>query len=425
MIWLEHNKTNLKRLLLTVLLGLALAACSGGNGQAENETDEEEDKEVAIPVEMADVTRDTVFAAYSGTATLAAEAEADIVAKTSGVILQILVEEGDFVSANQIVAKLDGDRLRLEAERAKANLEKLQNDFKRSQELYEKRLISHDQFEKLRYDVESQKATYELARLELSYINVRSPIEGVVSERLVKTGKLVSQFEPLFRVDDFDPLEAVLFVPEKELRTLRPGLTAEVGVDAVAGETFAGTVARISPIVDASTGTFKVTVEMPQPDPRLKPGMFGRINIVHDVREDVVTIPHDALIVEDRGAFVYVLDWQQPKVIEDDEEEGNGEEDAEPKMTTEGYRSVRQIVETGYRTGGRVEVLGLEPGQRVVTSGKGSITDDVLLDVINLPADDQPTESQLATPDTELDEATDSDANAGAQVNLAATETTS
>jgi len=157
---------------------------------------------------------------------------------------------------------------------------------------------------------------------------------------------------------------------------------------------------------------------MPNPDPRLKPGMFGRINIVHDIRENVVTIPNDALIVEDRGAYVYVLDWQKPKLIESDEDEE--QVDDEPsKMTTEGYRSVRKIVEAGYRTGGRIEVTGLTPGDRVVTSGKGSISEDVLLDVINLPENDQPTE-QIAVPEEAED--SQSDTNAGAQKQVAATE---
>jgi len=216
----EIKQLTWRSALSTIALAALLSACGGRDGDIVEQ--DEEDKEVAVPVEMAEVTRDTVYAAYSGTATLAAEAEADIVAKTSGVILQILVEEGDRVRAGQIVARLDGDRLKLEAGRAKANLNKLQNDFNRSQELYEKRLISHDQFEKLRYDVESQQATYELAQLELSYIDVRSPIAGVVSERLVKTGKLVSQYESLFRVDDLTHLRRCSLCPNRNCAPFAP-----------------------------------------------------------------------------------------------------------------------------------------------------------------------------------------------------------
>ncbi len=393
-----------KRLHLIFLFITALTMGLTGCGQQQqaNNDKEDEDKEVAFPVEVADTTLDSVFASYAGTTTLEAEAEADIVAKTSGVVLELLVEEGDPVEAGQVVARLDGDRLRLEASRAKSTLDKLENDFNRSEGVYAKGLISHDQFEKLRFDLESQRATYEMTQLELSYIEVRSPIAGVVSERLVKAGKLVNQFESLFRVDDFDPLEAALFVPERELGNLRAGLDAQVSVDAAPGELFIGQVARISPIVDPATGTFKVTVELPQPDPRLKPGMFARINIVHDVRDSVVTVPRDALIIEDRGAYVFAIDWQESRVIEIDDDsndsESNDDEEEDVKMTTTGYRSVRLPVQTGYVTAGRVEILdGLDVGQQVVTSGKGSLSDDVLLNVINLP-DEEPSDAQIAEP---------------------------
>ncbi|MEM9183621.1 MAG: efflux RND transporter periplasmic adaptor subunit, partial [Pseudomonadota bacterium] len=129
-------------------------------------------------------------------------------------------------------------------------------------------------------------------------------------------------------------------------------------VDALAEETFEGELARISPVVDPQTGTFKVTIEMPQPDPRLKPGMFGRVSVVYDEHDEAITIPQDALVVEDKERYVYRVDGQRAKRVD---------------------------VKVGYTTDGSVEILdGLEPGEQVVTAGKGSITDETLLDVINL-----------------------------------------
>lgn len=347
---------NRYRGLLVVSL-LALAACNGGppDGKANNGKDKEE--EIAVPVAVADATRGTVHAAYNGTTLLESDREADIVAKTSGVVLELLVEEGDAVDANQVVARLDRDRARIELNRVRANLNRLESEYRRSRELFEKKLISSEAFERIRSELEQEKANFEMAELELSYTDVRSPIAGVISERQVKVGTLVNLHDPLFRVHDFDPLLAVIHVPERELSALRAGQRAELLVDAMDGEQFVGELARISPVVDPETGTFKVTVEMHDPDPRLKPGMFGRVNIVYDVRENVVTIPAEALVVEDKNQYVY-------RVTDD--------------------RAQRVDVTTGYQTAGQIEIIsGLEAGERVVTDGKGSIAADTLLDVIN------------------------------------------
>ncbi len=342
------------------LLTFGLVACGGSpeGGRAAADDPEKEKEEVAVPVEVASVGTGRVYAAYNGTTLLEADREADVVAKTTGVVLKLLVEEGDQVVPGQVVAELDRERLDLEVARAKATLARLENDFRRSSELKDKKLISAEAFERSRFEYETEKASYEMQKLELSYTKVRSPIGGVVSERMVKIGNLVNLYDPLFRVHNFDPLLAVIHVPERELSALRTGQPVELQVDALAEESFRGELARISPVVDPQTGTFKVTIEMPQPDARLKPGMFGRVSVVYDEHDQAITIPQDALVVEDKERYVY-------RVVD--------------------QRAERVDVQVGYTTDGVVEILsGLEPGEQVVTAGKGSIADETLLDVINL-----------------------------------------
>ena len=363
-------------LLLVMFMALpGLVGCGGANG--EEAASEDDETPAAVPVEVASVDLGTVRAAYSGTTTLEAEQEADIVAKVQGVVLELLVEEGDQVSSGQVVARLDRERLELQVRQAQATLDKLENDFRRTSELYEKKLISRDAFDKLQYDLEAQKAAVALAELDLSYTDVRAPFAGVISERLVKVGNLIGLHETLFRLDDFDPLLAVLHVPERELNTLRKGQEARLEFDAMPDQPFIGLLERISPVVDPATGTFKVTVAINSPDPRLKPGMFGRVNIVHDVHQDVVTVPRDALIIEDRGTYVYVA--------------------------SEGKAS-KVAVRTGYTTDGRVEILddALTVGQAVVTSGKGSIADQTLIEVINGAATIAAAESETVADDDRL-----------------------
>mgnify|MGYP006323863199 CR=1 FL=1 len=224
------------RLLATAALILAasgLAACGkGGAGKAEQEST----ADAPVPVEAFAVARQPIIANYTGTASLEAEREAQVVAKTSGVLLRLRVEEGDKVAAGQVLAELDPERPKLQLAQAAANLKRLQNDFRRAQEMFQSRLVSSEQFDKVRFDLETQQAAYDLAELELSYTHIVAPIDGVISERMVKEGNLIQLQQPLFRIDDFDPLLAVLNVPERELAILRPELPHGLDVTGVGND---------------------------------------------------------------------------------------------------------------------------------------------------------------------------------------------
>ncbi len=183
-------------------------------------------------------------------AQLIAVVQIDVVAKVDGEVRVLNVEEGDFVTAGQVLAQLDGDRLRLELNESEANLRKLQRDFERNKDLREKGLLSEGDFEKIQFDMEALEAAYNLAKLELDYTYVRAPIDGVISERIVKLGNTIDVGESLFRVTSLDPLVAYLFVPEREYRSIRAGQPVGIAIDALPDERIVASVTRISPIVD-------------------------------------------------------------------------------------------------------------------------------------------------------------------------------
>ena len=101
----------------------------------------------------------------------------------------------------------------------------------------------------------------------MSYTQIRAPISGVVSARHIKVGNTIGPNDPTFRVTNLDPLVAYVHVPEKEFRKISAKQTADVVVDALGGERFVGTIARISPTVDPKTGTFRARGRGARPDP--------------------------------------------------------------------------------------------------------------------------------------------------------------
>jgi membrane fusion protein (multidrug efflux system) len=95
-----------------------------------------------------------------------------------------------------------------------------------------RKLISQDVYERSRYDLDTQRAAHDIAKLEMSYTEIRAPIGGVVSKRNVKVGNLIQVNQPLFKIDDFDPLEAMIDVPEREMRLIKSGQPVQMLVDA-------------------------------------------------------------------------------------------------------------------------------------------------------------------------------------------------
>ena len=356
---------------LALAISLVLAGCGGGEPPAEGEAGEaettaqaekgktDEKKVEAVPVEVAAVAKRPIAARFTGTANLEAPGEAQVVAKTSGVLLQLLAEEGDQVKAGQVLARIDPERPRLEMERARATVRKLENNYRRSQELLESKLVSAEASDQIRYDLEAARALYQLAQLELSYTNIVAPIDGVIAARAVKPGNLIQLNSSLFRIVDTSRLEAVLNVPERDLATMKEGLTVRMTADAMPGDVFEGVIDRVSPVVDAGSGTFRVVTVFPGGE-GLRPGMFGRIEVVYDQRNDALTVPRSALLQDAGETAVFAV---------------------------RDSKAVRVPIEIGHLSGELAEVRkGLDEGDQVVTAGKVALRDGAAVEVLNPPA---------------------------------------
>ena len=350
---------------------LLLTACQQG-GESEQKEDEEE--VAPVPVETSNPTLGDVYAVYSGTAPIEAYAEADVIAKVAGEVRTILFEEGDVVKNGDVLARLDGDRLRLELNESRARLQKMRSDVARNKELREKGLLSEGEYEKLRYDLEALEASFNLASLELDYTQIRAPIDGVVSERYIKVGNTIQAGQPAFRVTSLDPLVAYLHVPEREYRQIRKGQPVAIDIDALRGQRTIAEVTRVSPVVDPETGTFKITIEIYDDERRIKPGMFGRVSVIYDVHENVLQVPRSA-IVEDLGNDTVF-------VVEDG-------------------KAVRRIVQTGYGNDGMVEIAsGLTAEDSVITVGQVGLKPGANVSVINAPTAESPPEEEPQADET-------------------------
>ena len=354
----HSGRSYLRLALVPVLCGLlVLSACKGGGpaAEAQAKNGEEKKESEAVPVEVAQATRRAGAASYSGTTTLEALGESQVVAKTSGVALAVLVEEGQVVRAGQALVRLDPDRPRLQVAQAAAQMHKLENNYRRAQQLVEQRMISANDVDQIKYDLENARAVYRAASLELSYTTITAPISGVVASRSIKSGNFVQINSPIIRIVDASRLEATLNVPEREIAKLKPGQAVGLAVDALPGKQFTGTVDRVAPVVDNGTGTFRVVASFPG-NGELQPGMFSRLDINYDQRADALVVPRTALLEDGGEPAVYVV------------RDGKAQ---------------RTVLKLGYNDAGWVEVReGLKPGDQVVIAGKAALREGSAVQVI-------------------------------------------
>ncbi|WP_099603799.1 efflux RND transporter periplasmic adaptor subunit [Stenotrophomonas maltophilia] len=370
--FLSGRRSGICAAALLISTSLLLGGCAAGpNSEAKAAETKEEKKVDAVPVEVAVASHRAVAASYTGTAALEPRAESQVVAKTSGVALAVLVEEGQRVTAGQPLVRLDPDRARLAVAQSEAQMRKLENNYQRAQKLVGRQMVSAADVDQLRFDLENVRAQYRLATLELSYTTVVAPISGVIASRSIKTGNFVQINTPIFRIVDNSRLEATLNVPERELATLRAGQPVTLAADALPGQSFTGTVDRIAPVVDSGSGTFRVVSAFDGAAHALQPGMFGRIRIDYDQRADALVVPRLAL-----------LDDGEPAVF----------------RVREG-KVARVPVKLGYAEGPWVEIRdGLAAGDQVVTAGKVALRDGTAVQVIADPKAKAKTVAAAAKP---------------------------
>lgn len=359
----QTHKLNSRTLLLMPMMVLALSLPLTGCGKADAKQAEaiaeQEQAQARIPVATQAVTLSTITSSFTTTATLEAVAETDIVSKANGIVDQVFVEEGEYVEAGQLLAKLRDEEYQIHLAQAKAELSSIQQELRRVKDMADRNMISADAFDKLRFQAELQQARYDMAALNLAETEIRAPISGFIAQRYVKTGHLIKQYESkrLFHIVALDELQGNVHLPERELRHIKVGQTAQLAVSALPNRVIQATVARISPVIDTQSGTFKVILKIDNSDLALKAGMFAHVDLNYATRDNTVTVPRYALQSLDSQHSVFTVD----------------DEGVAHKVD----------VTLGFEDETHVEILnGLQAGQEIVVSGQANLKDLATVEVI-------------------------------------------
>jgi membrane fusion protein (multidrug efflux system) len=372
----SRNEHKMSRWLGTLGLVAILASwgctvgCSVGNSDAktfENGADAKDRKEEAVPVEVAALGHGEIEAVLRLSSNLEAEDAVQVFAEAPRRVTDLLVEEGTPVRKGRTLVQLQNDEQTSAVAKAEIELKESERDYDRAKELYEQKLVTEETYTEAGYKVERNRLALADARRELGYTQVRAPISGIVTERLVNLGDHVTVNQPLFRIVDFDSIVARIYVPEKDMGRLAVGQPARLKADALGGRVFSGSIDRISPVVDPATGTVKVTVATPRQE-GLRPGMYVEVELVTAVHDAALLVPKRALVYDNDQVFVFRLKADEDRRVE--------------RLRVAPLLENTDFIEPEG---------GLEAGDQLVVAGQSGLKDNGL---VRLPGDPEPTDDE-------------------------------
>ena len=333
------------------IIALAVTALMTACGQKETAATTGQDTQKAAPVvSVVTAQAEDVDITNTFTSNIEPYATNNIVSQSAGRIVSIRTEVGQKVHKGQVLATMDDVNL------AKTRLQYVNDstELVRLTELYNIGAISQADYDMAKLSLNITKKTYNNLA-ENTYL--RSPINGVVTARNYDKGDMYSMAQPIFVVEQIQPVKMLINVSESLFTQVHKGMEFNISVDAYPGETFKGTVNLLYPTISSATHTFPVEIVCQNKDERLRPGMFARVTANFGTNHHIV-IPDNA-VVKQQGSgehFVYVL-----------------KDDNTVKYT---------LVELGKRMGNRYEIIsGLNEGDRIVTEGQVRLKDGVSVTV--------------------------------------------
>jgi membrane fusion protein, multidrug efflux system len=280
--------------------------------------------------------------------TVRANESVDITAKVADRIAAIRFNEGQQVRKGDVLVELDSAEARADLAAAQAAASDSHSQYKRSQELFQTKVLSEAQLEQLQATLLANDARVEAARSRLQDRIITAPFAGRVGLRNVSVGGLVNPGKVITTLDDLSVVKLDFGVPEAFLATLEPGLTVQARSTAYPDATFSGKVASVDTRVDPVSRSVAIRALIDNRDGRLRPGMFMTLKLVR-AEGDALMLPEEAIVPESDRHYVYVID---------------------------GGHARKREVSIGRRRPGEVEILrGLTAEDNVVVDGTLNVRD--------------------------------------------------
>jgi len=318
---------------------VVLAGCSGESGHAGGGF-----QRPPTPVEAAPVTIGPVVDQFTTVGTLEADKSVTVTGEIDGIVVAVPFREGRRLEKGELIARLNDDQLKAEAQRARALRDQTKATWDRINTIVDQGAGAPQDLDDATAALKVAEANLALAQTRLDKTRITAPFEGLAGKRLISQGTFLRAGTPITQLAQIDKLRVTFAVPERILGSMHLGARVAVSTPAFPGIRLTGLVDVIEPQLDQATRTVGIVALVDNPEEVLRPGMSATIAVVLQERAEALTVPTDAVFVQGGQTFVYTI---KPDSL-----------------------VVRIAVSLGTRLTDVVEVLdGLEEGQQVVKAG--------------------------------------------------------
>ena len=317
-----------------------------------------------LPVKAAPATHATLNVEVTAVGTLRADETVMVRPEIAGRVATIHFREGQKVRQGETLVTLDQEEYQAQLASSAAQLALEQSSYRRLQDMDRQQLASQQNLDEAKAKLDTARAQQELNRVRLSKTVIRAPFDGMIGLRKISPGAYVKPGDDIVALESLGAMKLDFRVPETYLARLAVDQRLAARVDAYPEQSFEGTIYAIEPALDEETRTVLLRARLPNPDNKLRPGLFARVSLILERRENTLVVPEQAIVPVGQTTFVYRV------------------ADGKAVMTP---------VKLGLRRPGLVEILeGLSAGDQVVTDGQLKIRDGAAVQVL------PPTETQPA-----------------------------
>ena len=351
----------------------------------------------AVLVKVETVGTGTVSDTIEITGALESIQQVNIIPETTGVVQSIFVREGDVVSKGTPLAKIINTNSSAALERSKIEMERLEREWNKAQRLQQDGAISDREFQEVNTQLKTAQTSQEEALATQKRTTIRSPISGVVALVNIREGEVATSTQ-LFQVVQPERLRLVASVPERDLAELKEGQSVDIRAAYNDEKTVNGTVERIAPVVDPTTGSVRVFINVKEGQSLLRPGQFVKAQVEVARHENTIVLPKEAVVYEDGAPIAYIVAEAPAEETSEKEDPtkkdgGKEESDVEEQDEVEKVKFIadRRELTVGFSDMQVVEVTGgVVLGEQVITIGNHTLEDNSPITLeIDTPKKDQ------------------------------------
>lgn len=328
-----------------------------------------------LSVEAANVERRTLSDDTQAVGSLRSRRGVMLRPEVSGRITQLNFTDGQRVRKGETLVQFDDQLPLAQLQQSRAELSIALANQKRNQELVAENFISQRSLDESAANLQVAQAKLALAQATANRLKILAPFDGIAGIRQVNVGDYLKDGADIVNVEDIDAIFVDFRLPERFQRKLLRGQMALLDIDALPGHRYRAQIQAIDPLVDVNGRSVGVRGCLDNRSLQLRPGMFARVNVVFDVREDALVVPEEAIVSQ--GARQFVVKLLDDTAATDKTTPGQ----AAAKLTE------RVEVRLGLRGTGQVEIVqGLNAGDTVITAGQQRVQKDGTR-VVVMPAD--------------------------------------